>query len=154
MEKSDGTYDGTIRLTPAYCDNLASVAGTLFFTASDGSHGVELWKSNGTTAGTVLVKDIAPGVNSSSPCNLAGANGLLYFCANGGELWSSNGTEAGTIFIDNMGNPLSASPRFFTAIGQSIFFSADDGIHGRELWVLGPGISSGTAGAGREWVLY
>ena len=41
--------------------NLTNVNGTLFFTANDGTHGYELWKSDGTAAGTVLVKDINPG---------------------------------------------------------------------------------------------
>lgn len=34
--------------------------GVLFFKANDGVHGGELWKSNGTEAGTVMVKDIDP----------------------------------------------------------------------------------------------
>jgi ELWxxDGT repeat protein len=41
--------------------NLISINGTLFFTATDGVNGKELWKSDGTDAGTVLVKDIRPG---------------------------------------------------------------------------------------------
>ena len=41
--------------------DLTDVGGTLFFTADDGIHGRELWKSDGTEAGTVLVKDIDPG---------------------------------------------------------------------------------------------
>jgi ELWxxDGT repeat protein len=41
-------------------DYLAAVGSTLFFAAGDEPHGVELWKSDGTTAGTVLVKDIHP----------------------------------------------------------------------------------------------
>ena len=40
--------------------SLTGVGGTLFFTADDGIHGRELWKSDGTKAGTVLVKDIDP----------------------------------------------------------------------------------------------
>ena len=41
--------------------------GTLFFSANDGTNGNELWKSDGTAAGTVLVKDINPGGNASDP---------------------------------------------------------------------------------------
>ena len=45
----------------SYPYSLTNVNGTLFFTADDSVHGDELWKSNGTAAGTVLVKDINPG---------------------------------------------------------------------------------------------
>ena len=55
--------------TPAaassYPGNLTNVNGTLFFAANDGTHGYELWKSDGTAAGTVLVKDINPGSGDS-----------------------------------------------------------------------------------------
>jgi ELWxxDGT repeat protein len=68
--------------------------GTLFFTADDGSHGIELWMSDGTEAGTVLVGDIYPGTteSSSNPQYLTDVNGTLFFAADDGnhgvELWA------------------------------------------------------------------
>src|SRR5207248_2636011 len=62
---------------------------TLFFQATNGVSGLELWKSNGTAAGTVLVKDINPGKVSSSPSYLTNVNGTLFFSANNGV----NGVE-------------------------------------------------------------
>src|SRR6185295_10658417 len=58
--------------SPAY---LTSAGGTLFFTASDAATGNELWKSDGTAAGTMLVKDINPGAASSGPASLTDVNG-------------------------------------------------------------------------------
>src|SRR5205807_403080 len=63
--------------------HLANVNGTLFFAADDGTHGTELWKSDGTAAGTVLVQDINPN-GSSSPSYLINVNGTLFFTANDG----------------------------------------------------------------------
>ena len=34
------------------------MGGTLYFRATDGAHGFELWKSDGTPDGTQMVKDI------------------------------------------------------------------------------------------------
>ena len=73
------------------------VGDTLFFAANDGVHGTELWKSDGTEAGTVLVKDINPGVTSygyafgSNPFRLTAVGGTLFFRANDGE----HGTSCG-----------------------------------------------------------
>ena len=47
--------------------DLTNVNGTLYFAANDGAHGEELWKSDGTAAGTVMVKDIDPGATLRSP---------------------------------------------------------------------------------------
>jgi ELWxxDGT repeat protein len=67
---------------------LTEVNGTLYFSANDGADGTELWKSDGTAAGTVMVKNINSS-GSSDPQFLTEVNGNLYFSANDG----ANGTE-------------------------------------------------------------
>ncbi len=59
--------------------SLANVNGKLFFQADDGIHGSELWRSDGTSTGTVLVRDIVLGAGDSSPRQLTNVNGMLYF---------------------------------------------------------------------------
>ena len=74
-------------------EKFVTVGTTVFFAAADYLNGWELWKSDGTLAGTVLVKDIRPGYESSGPDKLTDVNGVLYFAAddgvNGVELWKS-----------------------------------------------------------------
>jgi ELWxxDGT repeat protein len=71
---------------------LAALNRTLFFSATDGIDGLELWQSDGTTAGTVQVMDIQPGIGSSSPWGLTAASSRLFFAADDGtrgvELWA------------------------------------------------------------------
>ena len=75
----------------------------VYFSAFEGTSGFELWKSDGTVAGTVRVKDINPGPGGSSPFGFTISNNALYFSAddgrNGFELWKSDGTEAGTVRV-------------------------------------------------------
>ena len=70
---------------------MTSFHGAVFFGADNGQHGRELWSSDGTEAGTVMVKDIHPG-GSSSPSDLSAAAGTLFFEARDGthgqELWA------------------------------------------------------------------
>jgi ELWxxDGT repeat protein len=86
---------------------LVQIGSMTFFLASTPQTGSELWKSDGTVGGTVLVKDIRPGPDGSFPVfsvpRLAGVSGTLFFTASdgvtGSELWKSDGTEAGTVRV-------------------------------------------------------
>jgi ELWxxDGT repeat protein len=138
-----------------YYKLLTNVNGTLFFAANNGVSGSELWKSNGTAAGTVLIKDINPGANSSVglgdyPTNV---NGTLFFGADDGvhglELWRSNGTATGTILVKDIRPGSDSSiPRFLTNANGTLWFYANDGVHGAEPWIMGPVPASASAAAG------
>jgi ELWxxDGT repeat protein len=114
--RTDGTTAGTTNVADLYPGsagfspngsaprNLTAVGDTLFFAANDGGGtGIELYKSDGTAAGTTRVKDIRVGANSSSPTMLTAVGDTLYFVAtdatSGTELWKSDGTEAGTVLV-------------------------------------------------------
>ncbi|HQQ00909.1 MAG TPA: hypothetical protein PLY86_20845 [bacterium] len=149
-------------------DLLTVVNGILYFVTDNGTEGLELWRSDGTTEGTVMVKDIWPGDGSSAPSFLtASSTGILYFAAShpdsGRELWKSDGTSDGTVLVkDIIPGEGSSLPDFMTAYGNDglLFFSADDRIAGRELWIT-DGSAEGTGlvgdiypGAGSSDPLY
>jgi len=100
---------------PVSVSNLTQSGGLLFFSATAGQRGIELWASDGTPEGTRLVKDLSPGVPSSNPANLVDLGGTLYFTANvgagGTELWKSDGTEGGTVKVAD----IPGTPAQFTA---------------------------------------
>src|SRR5689334_22400823 len=68
----------------------------LFFSGFDESHGAELWKSDGTTAGTSLVADMVPGSGSTDPRFITAVNDIVYFNGRPG-LWKTDGTANGTV---------------------------------------------------------
>ncbi|MCY2988109.1 MAG: hypothetical protein NTY19_09640, partial [Planctomycetota bacterium] len=108
--------------------------------ATYGIHGYEVWKSDGTSAGTALVKDINVGTGSY-PRNLTNVNGTLFFQATDGshgyEVWKSDGTTAGTALVKDINVGTTGSyPRYLTNVNGTLFFRADDGSHGVELWGL------------------
>ena len=118
--------------------------GTLFFTADNGINGKELWKSDGTEAGTVRVKDFRPGIGNLYLYGLTNVNGTLFFIANRPTnplafervLWKSDGTEAGTVRVKDFSDQQDFSGRIsnLTAVNGTLFFSAHDEFLRRELW--------------------
>lgn len=148
--QTDGTSAGTslvadirpgaIGSTPV---ETVSAGGLLFFSANDGVTGIELWCSDGTAAGTLRLTDEPAG--SLAPRELT-AFGARCVCggstaANGWELWISDGTIAGTGLLKDIqpGSGSSIQPQAggpgYAAIGDRLYFSADDGVQGYQLWV-------------------
>jgi ELWxxDGT repeat protein len=126
---------------------LTALGGVLYFTAMTAGHGRELWRSDGTSDGTRLVADVVAGPQGSAPRELTAVNDRLMFTAwhptHGRELWSSDGTSEGTRLVADVApGTRSSAPRELTygvhpnGSGPTTlaFFSADDGVHGREIW--------------------
>ncbi len=116
---------------------LTNVNGTVFFAATNGTNGIQLWKSDGSAAGTVMVKDInttSTGANSN-PADLTNVDGLLFFRADdgvhGSELWKSDGTTSGTVLVKDI-NPGAAGSTPDQLINGSgtLFFAANNGTNG------------------------
>ncbi len=155
--RSNGTAAGTFMVrniadTPGSSDSSspaypAIMDGFMYFRANDGTTGAELWKSDGTDAGTMPVKDIWPGGSGSAPAYLTNVNGTLYFQAEDGvndiQLWKSDGTGPGTVMVKEINPSGDSSPTNLLNMNGVLFFSADDGANGRELWTS-DGTNDGT----------
>ncbi len=120
--------------------------GDCVLVSADGGSliGQELWITDGTTAGTTVVRDIAPGSADSDPFFLYGADDVVLFSAaragvTGRELWRTDGTTAGTVlvgdFLPGLGSSLSAVTAHAVGDGVRAVLPIDDGVHGRELFV-------------------
>ena len=157
---SDGTVNGTITIPIGSSSNSLSVpnfvaiGNEVYFNADDGTHGYELWKTDGTVNGTAMVKDINNGGGSGVYYLWGSALGnTLIFRAsdgtNGSELWKSDGTAAGTMMLKDIqsGSQSSYVPKDFITLNNHVYFlaSTDYGTSTTHygLWVT-DGTSSGT----------
>ena len=145
--------------------------GKFYFGADNGTTGDELWATDGTENGTYLVKDIR-GEDSDGNNYGSRANGFttigdtMYFIArdaeHGSEPWMTDGTASGTRMLkdireenpdgnnygstygcDEMMMQCDSSFQPFYKFGDQVFFTADDGLHGTEIWVT-DGTTNGT----------
>lgn len=117
----------------------------LFFRAYTNADGLELYKSDGTPAGTGKVKSIGFGANDGCQGDFAEMNGELYFVgfttSNGGEIWKTDGTDTGTIAVTTT---LNETPEDLTAFANTLLFVEDDGVNGPEIWIS-DGTEAGTS---------
>jgi ELWxxDGT repeat protein len=133
---------------------MTPTAAGLLFRACQQATGCELWRSDGTTDGTGLVADVAPGIASSFPNDIAVVGARAFFEASDGqrgrEVWEFDPTT-GTVRVRDFrlgeGGSDVGFPEVPTAVGSTLFFPRDDGETGVELWSLEVGASIAGGGA-------
>ncbi len=158
--RSDGAEAGTYMLKDinpgiSDCSNSFFMSGQyfavmddiLYFAADGGGNNIELWRSDGTEAGTYLVKDFAVGGSSVPEFITAIDNNIYFRCINGAgesELWKSDGTEAGSVLLKQMWVIAKEYKNMFMEFEGYIYFAGDDDdAYDQELWRT-DGTPSGT----------
>jgi len=135
--------------TASYPRLMTDVNGTIYFQATTTAEGTELWTTDGTSAGTKLVKDLVPGQGESNPSSFTAHNGKVYFLTTpptpaSSALWETDGTTAGTTLIKQDFNTYSyAETNLISILNSKMIFAAGDNATGMELWVS-DGTTAGT----------
>jgi len=165
--RTDGTEAGTSILKDIVPGTAGSALKGRYDLFSNGSYllfssvgaansGYELWKSDGTDAGTFMLKDINPNGASSTPSAFQSYNGIVLFwaetAAEGRELWRTDGTVGGTELVKdirpgvassiNKGLPMPNISVLYP-FNNRMLFMADDGSAGEEIWTT-DGTTNGT----------
>lgn len=145
-------------------DDFMNVGNTMYFVTAVSGTGTslynnQLWKSDGTVAGTILLKDNLTTTNIAHPVKLrANVNGTLYFtvfdnpgcsvCAP--QLWKTDGTVVGTVMVTTLdytsffGGGSGTEPTNFAAAGDKLIFVFNNENNDYELWTS-DGTAAGTS---------
>lgn len=111
VASSDGTEQGTeiLFLAPRAARDFTNIGKTIVFTNTSSASGTELWKTDGTSDGSQVLKDIYKGKNSSHPAGqilndrFAMSRKTGVFAAEsaetGREIWTTDGTAGGTLLL-------------------------------------------------------
>ena len=135
--KSNGTSSSTMPVVdgPQVADDfrdLVNLNGKLYFSAFNSLSGRELWTSDGSESGTVVVRDIAPGSLGSEASKLQVLNGVIYFGANDGvhgyELWKSDGTSLGTVPVSNFNSSVTGFRQLVHGNSRLFFYDYSDNL--------------------------
>jgi ELWxxDGT repeat protein len=135
---------GTRSSDPAH---VKAAGDVFYFVADDGLHGMELWKSDGTTSGTAMLKDIRAGSSGSWPDNLTYVSETLYFSAYGPEsgtlarLRKTDGSAEGTVRVKDVA--VSPNAAFFSW-QNLLYFNGMDVTTGFVSWWRSDGTEEGT----------
>lgn len=152
--RTDGTAGGTSRVKDIHPGGESSIPvgltelnGVAVFGADDSfvetdgfrTYDRELWRTDGTEAGTYRVADIYPGFAPSIPVDFKRFGAAVYFRAddgtNGSELWKTDGTTSGTSMVADINpGPGPSDLQDLTIFGDSLVFFANDGASGYELF--------------------
>lgn len=107
----------------------AVLGNNLFFYA-----GIQMWKTDGTPAGTLLIKDFTAEA-AVSISRLVATSDAVYFMVSitgGYQMWKTDGTTAGTVLLKDFGT---GQPLFYRAAAENIvLFSSTESSTGTELW--------------------
>ena len=101
----------------------------MLFVADSGSTGRELWITDGTTAGTRLLKDINPGATGSDPHEFYSMGDVVYFSADNGitgsALWRTDGTAVGTVLVNDIRSGSDGTnPGNFIDVDGELYFTS------------------------------
>lgn len=151
---TDGTPSGTRMVKDVVVGGdlnpreLVVAGSRLFFTGTTPSTGREVFVTDGTAQGTQVASETRGGSDSGQPTGLVAVGSAVLFSADNGnqgrELWRSDGTVAGSGMVQDINSlpgsmgPGAGDPRNLTRAGDGVYFSADDGRLGRELWKYSP----------------
>lgn len=100
--------------------------GTVLFVADDGVHGNELWRTDGTAAGTAMVVELTAGPEGWGPSPPTVVNGVAYFANNGTEYWRTDGTAAGTRRFATVPDVEWAHEPRFEPWGDKVVFGSEE----------------------------
>lgn len=139
---TDGTAAGTFLVYDIYPGvssglsdywELSATAfnGYLYFSAEDAVHGIEIWRTDGTSSGTSLLTDLYPGPASSGAGQFTVVDSLMFFTTyiSSSILWRTNGTPQGTFSLKSF-----MIATNLAAWNGKLYFAADDNNNGQELW--------------------